>query len=95
MSLPQDTLTISEFEQDNARLFASMNATKRPVVLTEDGKARFVVMDADAYLKLESQALRLETVEAIKEGLADMEAGRGEEAHVVFAELERTYPFLK
>ena len=37
----------------------------------------------------------IEAVKGIEEGLASMEEGRGEDAEVVFARLERKYPFLK
>lgn len=95
MTFPQDTLSLSEFERNNSSFLESVKATKRPLVLTEDGCAAFVIMDADVYRKMEEQADRFETVEAIKRGIADMEAGRGEEVEVVFAELERKFPFLK
>lgn len=89
MTLPQDTLSLSEFERNNSSLLEAMKTTKRPLVLTVDGRAEFVVLDADSYRKMEAQALRFDTIEAIKEGVADMEAGRGEEASVVFARMER------
>lgn len=95
MSLPQDTLSISEFERNNASLLKTMKASKRPLTLTVDGRAEFVVLDADSYRLMEARALRLETIEAIQEGIADMEAGRGEEAEVVFAAIEQKFPFLK
>lgn len=34
-------------------------------------------------------------IQAIMKGVAEMEAGLGQEAEVVFAELERKFPFLK
>lgn len=36
----------------------------------------------------------IEVVKGIEEGLASMDAGEGEGAEVVFARLERKYPFL-
>ena len=94
MDLTQDILSLSDFKRRSAALLAQMKATQRPLVLTVDGHAEFVVVDADSYRKMEAQALRYETIEAIKEGIADMEAGRGEEASVVFARMERKFPFL-
>lgn len=95
MSLPQDTLSLGEFERNNASLLEAMKTTKRPLTLTVDGRAEFVVLDADSYRNMEARALRLETIEAIQEGIADMEAGRGQEAENVFAAIEHKFPFLK
>lgn len=95
MTLPQDSLSLSEFERNNSSFLESMKTTKRPLVLTVDCHAEFVAVDADSYRKMEAQALRVDTIEAIKEGVADMESGRGEEASVVFERMERKFPFLK
>lgn len=45
--------------------------------------------------RLASLARWLDAVKGIEEGLASMDAGEGEDADVVFARLERKYPFLK
>lgn len=95
MDLTQDILSLSDFKRRSAALLEQMKATQRPLVLTVNGRAELVVQDAASYQRMEALALRLEAIEGIKEGLADMEAGRGEEASVVFEQLERKYPFLK
>jgi hypothetical protein len=55
-------------------------------VLTINGKAELVVQDAEAY-----QALldRVEAIEAIQRGLADVKAGRTKPARQAFARLPR------
>jgi PHD/YefM family antitoxin component YafN of YafNO toxin-antitoxin module len=65
-----------------------MRRTRQPLVLTVNGRAEAVVQDAASY-----QALldRLETVEAIQRGLADVKAGRTKPARRVFARLRRTH----
>jgi len=57
-------------------------------VLTVNGKAEIVVQDAEAY-----QALldRIETIEGIQRGLADVKAGSTKPAPQVFARLRRKH----
>lgn len=47
-----------------------------PVVLTINGRADRVVLDASAYQKLVDQIDDLEALEGIKRGVADVQAGR-------------------
>jgi hypothetical protein len=51
-----------------------------------DGKARFVVFDAEAY---EEWKDRFETIEAVNEGLAEM--GEGRPAQQVHAQLRKKH----
>ena len=59
-----------------------------PLVLTMNGRAELVVQDAAAY-----QALldRVEAIEGIQRGLADVKAGRTRPARKVFARLRRKH----
>ena len=49
----------------------------QPVVLTINGNAELVVEDAGSLQKLLELVDRLETIEAIREGMKDLEEGRG------------------
>jgi hypothetical protein len=53
-----------------------MQGNGHPVVLTINGRAELVVQDAASYQKLLDRIDELETLEGIKRGLADVEAGR-------------------
>ena len=59
-------------------------------VLTVNGKAEIVVQDAKSYQRLLDLAERLETIEAVKEGLASVERGEGRPMDEVFDALEKT-----
>jgi hypothetical protein len=50
--------------------------TRRPVVLTVNGKAEFVVQDAESYQRILDRLERLQAVEAIRAGIAAAEEGR-------------------
>ena len=95
MDLTQDILSLSDFKRRSAALLEQMKTTQRPLVLTVNGRAELVVQDAASYQRMEALSRRLEAIEGIEEGLASMDAGKGEEAGVVFERMERKYPFLK
>jgi prevent-host-death family protein len=85
---PRDVLSLSEFKRGTSDLVDRLRKTGRPVVVTVNGKGALVVQDAAAY-----QALldRVEAIERIREGLADVKAGRTKPARRVFARLRRKH----
>ena len=54
------------------------------------GNAEIVAQDTRAYQRLLDLAERLETIEAVKEGLASIDRGEGRPMDEVFDELEKT-----
>jgi PHD/YefM family antitoxin component YafN of YafNO toxin-antitoxin module len=61
------------------------------IVLTVHGKEELIVQDAAAYRKLMEMKEKWETIEAIREGLEDIHAGRTRPASEFFAEMEREF----
>ncbi len=71
--------SLTNFKRQTAEYLQRLQKTGEPVVLTVNGKAQVVVQDAAAYQKLLEAAAKVareETVAAIREGLADVKAGR-------------------
>jgi hypothetical protein len=58
-----------------------------PVSLIINGRAEFVVEDATSYQKLLELVERLETMGAVREGLASADRGEGRLAEEFFEEL--------
>jgi prevent-host-death family protein len=83
--------TLTNFKRDTARFLKRLRETKEPVVLTINGKAELVVLDAASYQALIEQVERLEAVAAVKEGLEDMVAGRTRPARKAVEELARKH----
>ncbi|MBI3208011.1 MAG: type II toxin-antitoxin system Phd/YefM family antitoxin [Candidatus Solibacter usitatus] len=71
-----DIHSLSDFKRNSSAFLDRMRGTGHPVVLTINGKAELVVQDAASYQKLLNRVDELETLEGIKLGLADVEAGR-------------------
>lgn len=83
-----DVVSLSEFKRRTRDVIGRIRKTRRPVVLTINNKADLVVQDAAAY-----QALldRVEAIEPLRQGLADVKAGRTKPARQVFARLRRKH----
>ena len=85
--LTQDIHPLTNFKRHTCGFVKRMKRTKRPVVLTVNGKAELVVQDASSYQSLLERLDRLETVEAIRRGLKDVEQGRVHDAREALEEL--------
>ena len=71
--------SLTNFKRQTADYLRQLHESGSPMVLTVNGKAEVVVQDAAAYqrlVELAARADREEAVAAIREGLADAEAGR-------------------
>ncbi len=86
IDVAEDIHPLTAFKRQTAKFGRLLKRTHRPVVLTVEGKARFVVFDAEAY---EAWKTRIETVEAVNEALA--EEGEGRPAEQVHAELRKKH----
>lgn len=86
MSLKEDIRPLSALETRAAELLAQVAETRRPVVITEDGKPRGVLQDIESY----EQARRaLGLLKLLAQGEDDVRAGRTVPQDEVFAELRR------
>ncbi len=88
LDLANDIRSLSDFKRNTVDLLDRLRKTGHPLVLTVNGRAELVVQDAEAY-----QALldRVEAIEGIQRGLADVKAGRTKPARQVFARLRRKH----
>src|SRR3954465_3481899 len=89
MDLTRDIHSLTDFKRNTAEFLGQLKATGQPLVLTINGKAEIVVQDAKSYQRLLDLADRLETIVAVREGLASMKRGEGRPAEDVFAEIEK------
>jgi PHD/YefM family antitoxin component YafN of YafNO toxin-antitoxin module len=79
IDVAKDIHPLTAFKRQTARFARLLKKTQRPLVLTVDGKARFVVFDAEAYEEWQD---RFETMEAVNEALAEESEGRpAEQVH--------------
>lgn len=86
--------SLTNFKRQTAQYLEQLHESGEPIVLTVNGKAQVVVQDVAGYqrlLELAAKADREETVAAIREGLADVEAGRTRPAREALRNLAKKY----
>ena len=88
LDIANDIRSLSDFKRNTSELLDRLKKTGNPLVLTINGRAEVVVQDAEAYQELLD---RVETVEALQQGLADVKAGRAKPAREVFGRLRRKH----
>src|SRR3954451_17755585 len=89
MDLHRDIHPLTDFKRNTAEFLHQLKETGEPVVLTINGKAEIIVQDARSYQRLLALAERLETIQAVREGLASIESGEGRPMDEVFDALEK------
>jgi prevent-host-death family protein len=82
---------LTNFRRKSGEFLKQTKKSKRPVVLTVNGKAEAVVQDAQAYQQLLDAAARADVYEAIRQGVDDIVHGRTRPARKVFNELRRRH----
>ena len=88
LDLANDIRSLSDFKRNTVELLDRLRETGHPLVLTINGRAELVVQDAAAYQTLLD---RIETIEGIQQGLADVKAGRTRPARKIFDRLRRKH----
>ena len=91
---PERIDSMTNFKRQTADYLHRLHKTGEPIVLTVNGKAQVVVQDAVAYQKLldaAAKAKREEAVAGIREGLADVKAGRTKPARSALKSLAKKY----
>lgn len=86
LSITEDIRSITELKRDTSAILQHIHTSGRPVVLTVNGKAEAVIMDAAAYEKT-TQALNL--LKLLVPAEEDIKDGRVDEAASFFAEFKR------
>ncbi len=89
LRITEDIQPLTAFRNNSVQMMRKLRETQRPIVLTVNGKAEAVVLDALAYQKLEDLAALASEEEGLRQGDEDVRLGRTEPARRVFEELRR------
>ena len=72
MSLKKDIRTVTDMKTGAARLLDQVNADRRPIIVTKDGKPRGVLLDVESYEEMRNavglMALALEGLDEVRSG---------------------------
>jgi prevent-host-death family protein len=88
LDITKDIQSLTTFRRRSGDLIKQLKKSKRPVVLTVNGKAAAVVQDAGAYQRLLDIAASADAEEGIRQGLEDAKEGKTRPAKEFFAEFE-------
>ncbi len=73
LHVSQDIVPIGEFKAHASRLLRDLRNDKRPLVITQNGRPAAVLLTPEEFDRLSG---REQFLSAVREGLADSEAGR-------------------
>ena len=85
--------SLTDFQRNARGFIEGLNQTKRPLLLTVNGKVRAVLIDPATFQQMEQNLERERLIAAILEGEKDIEAGRTMPATEVFAALRAKHGF--
>ena len=91
LDITTDIQPLTTFRRSSGDFLKHLKKSKRPMVLTVNGKAAAVVQDAEAYQRLLDIAASADASEGIRQGLEDARKGRIRPARKVFAEFEAAH----
>ena len=77
--------SLSDFKRNDPEVTEQLEKTGGPVILTVNGKAKYVVLDTANYQKMVESMEDAKTLRAI----AEMKAGKGRPVEEVFADLRK------
>ncbi len=81
LQLSKDIRTISDLKQKPRELIEHAKETRRPVVVTVNGRADAVILDAESY---ESLLMAARLADRLEEAEADVRHGRMQEIQAFF-----------
>ena len=88
LDIAKDIQSLTTFRRRSGDFIKQLKKSKRPVVLTVNGKAAAVVQDAEAYQRLLDMAARSDVAEGIRQGLADAKKRKVRPARAFFEDFE-------
>lgn len=91
LNIAKDIQSLTAFRRSSGDFMKQLRKSKRPLVLTVNGKAAAVVQDAKAYQRLLDIAAQADAEEGIRQGLEDARMGRTRPAREFFDEFEATH----
>ena len=91
LDLTKDIQSLTNFRRNSGEFLKQLKTSKRPVILTVNGKPAAVVQDAQAYQELLDIAAHADVHEAIRQGMEDALHQRTRPARKVFTQLRRRH----
>ena len=91
IDITKDIQPLTTFRNNSVKMMQRLKKTKRPIILTVNGKAEAVVQDAAAYQRLLDLVAQADVNEGIRQGLAELRRGEGRPADEFFEEMRKKH----
>jgi prevent-host-death family protein len=88
IDITSDIQSLTTFRRRSGEFMKQLKKTRRPVILTVNGKASAIVQDAGAYQRLLDIAAEADSDEGMRQGLDDATHGKIRPAREFFADFE-------
>ncbi|HEU4559638.1 MAG TPA: type II toxin-antitoxin system Phd/YefM family antitoxin [Longimicrobium sp.] len=85
----EDIYSLTDFQRNTREHVRRLQESRRPTLLTVNGRAEVVVQDAGSYQELLDRIERAEAILAIQEGLESAARGEGRSARDLFDEIRK------
>ncbi|SIQ44544.1 prevent-host-death family protein [Alkalispirochaeta americana] len=88
INLKEDIKPISYIKTNAADMMKYINENHNPIIITQNGEAKGVLMDIDSYQEIKDAFALVGIIQLAED---DIKKGQVQSADEVFAELERKY----
>ncbi len=88
INITEDIHSLTDFKKHTSEFISGLKKTGRPAVLTVNGKAEIIVMDASAYQNIQDELIFRENIAEIEKSLEDFECGRFSSFEDIFSRLK-------
>jgi prevent-host-death family protein len=88
LNLSTDIQSLTAFRRRSSQFLRQIKKSRRPVILTVNGKAAAVIQDAEAYQRLLDIAAGADAREGIRQGLEQARKGKTRPVEEFFKEFE-------
>lgn len=89
LDIENNILSLTDFKRNTSDVIKRVKDNKSPAILTVNGSASVVVLDAKEYQKIVKDARYGSLLRGLESGLKDMEQGKYKPASEVFANLKQ------
>lgn len=91
IDITKDIQPLTTFRNNSVKFMNRLKKTRRPLILTVNGKPEAVLQSPAEYQRLLDIAAAADVNEAIRQGLEDLREGRTRPVNEVFEEMRRKY----
>jgi prevent-host-death family protein len=91
IDITKDIQPLTTFRNNSVKFMKRLKKTRRPIILTVNGKPEAVVQSAAEYQRLLDLAAEADVNEGIRQGLEDLRQGKGRPAREFFEEMRKKH----